>query len=88
MDKAATCGQYYKNFTIVIYDRNDMASALKLNYNCKALASGINYDRKCDATIWSINLISLFTTVIFSLYKPLLEWFVQGTLKGEVSLYI
>jgi hypothetical protein len=42
---------------IVIYDHNDMATNIKLNYDCKALASAINYDCKCDATIWSINLM-------------------------------
>ncbi len=31
-----------------------MASTIKLNYDRKALASVINYDHKCDATIWSI----------------------------------
>jgi hypothetical protein len=64
-----------------------MATTLKLNYNCKAFASVIDYDCKRDATIWSINLMSSFTIAICSLYKPLFEWFVPGTLKGEVSLY-
>ncbi len=39
---------YYKSFTIVISDSNDLASTIKLNYDCKALASVINYNRKYD----------------------------------------
>jgi hypothetical protein len=31
-----------------------MASTLKINYDHKALASVVNYDRKHDATVWSI----------------------------------
>ncbi len=31
-----------------------MASTIKFNYNRKALAGDINYDCKCDATIWSM----------------------------------
>jgi hypothetical protein len=41
----------------VIYDLNDMTSTIKLNYDRKALASAINCDRKCDATIWSVNMM-------------------------------
>jgi hypothetical protein len=37
-------GLYYNSFMIVIYDCKDMASALKLNYGCKAFASVIYYD--------------------------------------------
>jgi hypothetical protein len=40
-----------------------MASAINLNYNHKAIASVVNYDCKCDATIWSVNLTSTFTIV-------------------------
>ncbi len=55
-------GLSYKSFTIVIYDRNASAtSTVKLNYDCKALAcaviyigSVVNYDSKCDVTIWSL----------------------------------
>jgi hypothetical protein len=32
-----------------------MAGTIKLNYDRKALASVVNYDRKRDATIWSIS---------------------------------
>ncbi len=46
-----SCGLYYKSSTIVTYNRNDMVGAIKLNYDRKALASVINYDRKRDATI-------------------------------------
>jgi len=53
-----TCALYYRSFTIINYDRNDMDSNIKLNYDHKALASVVNYDRKRDATIWSINLTS------------------------------
>jgi hypothetical protein len=35
-----------------------MASTVKLNNDCEALPSVINYDRKCDATIWSVNQMS------------------------------
>jgi hypothetical protein len=42
-----TSGLYNESFTIVIYDCNDIASTIKLNYNCKALASVVNYDHKC-----------------------------------------
>jgi hypothetical protein len=67
-----TGGQQYSDtsplvcpgLTIIIYDRNDIASTIKLNYNCKALASVINYDCKRDALIWSINLTSSFMIVI------------------------
>ncbi len=38
---------------IVIYDCNDMASTIKLNYDRNALATVINY----DTTIWSVNLM-------------------------------
>ncbi len=31
-----------------------MASTIKFNYNRKALACVINYDCKCDTTIWSM----------------------------------
>ncbi len=31
-----------------------MGSTLKINYDRKALASVVNYDRKHDATIWSV----------------------------------
>ncbi len=31
-----------------------MASTTKLNYDCKAFASVVNYDHKCDTTIWRI----------------------------------
>ena len=31
-----------------------MTSTIKLNYDHKALASVVNCDRKCDATIWSV----------------------------------
>ncbi len=48
---------YYKDFTIVIYKRNDMTSTIKHNYHYKALACVINYDHKCDATNWSVNLM-------------------------------
>ncbi len=41
-------GLYYKSFTIVTSDCNDWASSIKLNYDCKALASVINYNSKCD----------------------------------------
>ncbi len=37
-----------------------MACTIKLNYNRKAFASVINYDRKRDATIYSVNLMSSF----------------------------
>jgi hypothetical protein len=57
-------GQNYKSFTVVIYDRNDTASTIKLNYDFKALAGVINYDLKWDATICWINLTSSFTIVI------------------------
>ncbi len=40
-----------------------MVSTIELNYVCKALASVNNYDRKCDATIWSVNLTLSFTIV-------------------------
>ncbi len=62
-----TSGLYYKSFAIVIYDCNDMTSTIKLNYNCKALAIVVNYDRKCDATIWNINLTSSSFTIIICL---------------------
>ncbi len=57
-------GLYYKSFTIVIYDCKDMVSIIKLNYDHKALACVVNYDRKHDATIWSVNLTVSFTIVI------------------------
>jgi hypothetical protein len=31
-----------------------MASTIKLKYDHKALASVVNFDHKCDATIWSV----------------------------------
>ncbi len=31
-----------------------MAISIKLNYDHKALASVVNYDRKRDTTIWSV----------------------------------
>ncbi len=40
-----TKGQYYKLLTIVIHDHNDMASTIKLNYDRKALAIVVNYNR-------------------------------------------
>jgi hypothetical protein len=40
-----------------------MVSTVKLNYDCKALASVINYARKFVATIWSVNLTLSFTIV-------------------------
>ncbi len=43
-------------FTIIIYDHNDMSCTIKLNYDRKDLAGVVNYNRKCDATIWSVNL--------------------------------
>jgi hypothetical protein len=45
--------------TIVTYDRNDMASTKKLNYDHKA----VNYNCK-HAKIWSVNLTSSFTIVV------------------------
>jgi hypothetical protein len=57
-------GLYYKSFMIVIYHRNEIVSTIGLNYNPKALDSVINYDRKRDATIWSVNLTLSFTIVI------------------------
>ncbi len=54
---------YYKSFMIIIYDRNNVASTKKTNYNLKALASFVNYGCKRDATIWSMNLASSFTIV-------------------------
>ncbi len=41
-----------------------MTSTIKLNYPHKALACVINYDHKCDATIWSVNLMLSFTIVM------------------------
>jgi hypothetical protein len=41
-----------------------MASTLKLNYGDKALANVINYDHKCDAIIWRVNLMLSFTILI------------------------
>jgi len=49
----------------VIYNRNNMASIIELNYDCKAVASVLNYNRKCDDTIWSINMTSSIMIVIF-----------------------
>ena len=46
-----------------------MANTIKLNYDCKALASVINYDRKHGATIWSVNVMSSFTIVICLFYR-------------------
>jgi len=42
-----------------------MASTIKLNHDRKALASFINYDRKCDATIWSIPRIIIYNRKTF-----------------------
>jgi hypothetical protein len=42
-----------------------MASTIKLNYDRKALASVINYDRKCDATIWLIPTIIIYSCKTF-----------------------
>jgi hypothetical protein len=70
-DNFQTSGLHYKRFTIVVYDRNDMAGTIRLNYDRLTLASVVNYDHKRDATIWSINLMSSFTFVICLLYKPL-----------------
>jgi hypothetical protein len=42
-----------------------MASTIKLNYDCKALASVINYDRKCDVTIWSVTDIVIYNRNMF-----------------------
>ncbi len=47
-----------------------MASTIKLNYNHKALGSVINYNRKPDATIQSVNLTSSFTIVIRLYNRP------------------
>jgi hypothetical protein len=47
-----------------------MASAIKLNYNCKALASVVNYDHKRDATMWCVSLTSSFTIIIGLSYRP------------------
>jgi len=55
-------GLSYKSFTIVIYDRYDSTTnTVKLNYDCRALAcadiyigSVVNYNSKCDVTIWSL----------------------------------
>ncbi len=41
-----------------------MASTIKQNYDHRASASVINYDRKCDATIWSVNLSLSFMIVM------------------------
>jgi hypothetical protein len=41
-----------------------MARTIKLNYDCKALNSVINYDHKHDATIWNVNLMLSITIVI------------------------
>jgi hypothetical protein len=60
----SSSGLYYKSFTIVIYDRNDMASIIKLNYDRKTLASVVYYDHKHNATIWSVNLTLSFTIAI------------------------
>ncbi len=40
-----------------------MVNTIKLNYDCKALDIAVSYDRKCDATIWSVNLTLSFTIV-------------------------
>jgi len=41
-----------------------MACTIKLNYDHKALTNVEDYDRKCDATIRSFNLMSPFIIVI------------------------
>jgi hypothetical protein len=41
-----------------------MVSTIKLNFDHKALASVINYDRKCDTTMWSMNLTLSITIII------------------------
>jgi hypothetical protein len=51
-----------------------MENTIKLNYDCKALAKVVNYDRYCDTTIWSVNLTLSFTTVICFQYRlPMLQ---------------
>jgi len=50
-----------------------MASTIKLNYDRKALASGINYSCKHDATIWNVALMSSFMIVICLYYRPLMK---------------
>ncbi len=57
-------GLFYKSFTIVIYDPNDMANTVNLNNDHEALASVVNYNCKRDVTIWCANLTSSFTMVI------------------------
>jgi hypothetical protein len=60
-------------FAVKFYDSilYGKASTTKLNYDCKALASVINYHCECDTTIWIINLTSSFTIVICLQYRPL-----------------
>ncbi len=48
-----------------------MASTIKLNNDSKVLATVINYNRKCDNTIWSANMMSSFTIVICLQWRPL-----------------
>ncbi len=42
-----------------------MASTIKLYYDFYVLASVVNYDRKCDATIWSITTIIIYNRKTF-----------------------
>ncbi len=46
-----------------------MTSTIKQNCDHKVLASVVNYDDKCEATIWCVNLTLSFTIVIFFVIK-------------------
>jgi len=55
-------GLYYKSFTIAMTLQDNMGSTVKLNHDDKALsrssitaASVVNYDCKCEATIWGVH---------------------------------
>ncbi len=62
-----------------------MACTIKLNYDCKegtllASASVINYNRKYDDTIWSIDLTMAITIVNMMLQfgALILQWQLQS----------
>jgi len=57
-------GVYYKSFTIVVYNCNDMDSTIKQNYSFKALSCVINYNCKFYAAIGSIFNLKIICDLI------------------------
>jgi hypothetical protein len=64
-----------------------MASTIKLNNDHKALLSVINYDRKCDATIWSITDVLIVQATGFS-FGTHSQWGFQSMVRHGEALWL